>query len=214
MSDRSGTPSPKATHLGWTQARVTPAMRATLLGQRGLVVWLTGLSGSGKSTLAVGLDKALHEAGMHSFILDGDNLRQGLSQDLGFTMDQRSENIRRTAEVAKLMAQAGIITICSLISPLAEDRNAVRATCQRDGITLLEVYVNSPLEVCEARDPKGLYAKARRGLIPGFTGIDSPYETPQSPDLELDTSGMRAELCLQRLLQEVVALARWDASHE
>ena len=196
-----------ASNISWTVTRVSNEMRAQRLGQRGVVVWLTGLSGSGKSTMAVGLDALLHEAGKPSFILDGDNLRHGLCCDLGFSDADRSENIRRTGEAAKILAQAGIIVICSLISPFEVDRRKARESCQRDGVAFAEVYVSAPLSICEERDPKGLYRKARSGQIRGFTGIDSPYEAPESPELLLQTGTHSPDECLARLLTHVLNLA-------
>lgn len=199
---------PTSTNITWTSVRVTEEMRAQRLGQRGLVVWMTGLSGSGKSTMAVGLDSRLHGAGMASFILDGDNLRHGLCRDLGFSDADRSENIRRTGEVAKLMAQAGIVVICSLISPFRADRQSVCESCAKDDVLFTEVYVNAPLLTCEERDPKGLYKKARAGQIQGFTGIDSPYEPPEAPGLVLDTAQATVEACQELLLGHVLNLSR------
>ena len=183
-------------------------MRAARLGQRGVVVWLTGLSGSGKSTMAVGLDSRLHSQGIASYILDGDNLRHGLCRDLGFSDEDRRENIRRTGEVAKLMAQSGIVVICSLISPFRVDRVSVRGSCEKDTVLFTEIYVSAPLATCELRDPKGLYKKARAGEIQGFTGIDSPYEPPEEPGLSLDTAETSIEACQERLFNHVLNLSR------
>lgn len=177
-----------SSNLTWTVSPVSRASRAEQLGQRGVVLWLTGLSGSGKSTLATGLDGQLHRRGLSSYILDGDNLRHGLSSNLGFSDEDRSENIRRAGEAAKLMADAGLIVICSLISPFRADRDRVREICHRDGIPFAEVFVNAPLEVCEERDPRGLYKRARAGEVPQFTGISSPYEAPEKPELEIRTN--------------------------
>ena len=199
---------PVSGNLSWTMTRVSDQMRAGLLGQRGLVVWLTGLSGSGKSTMAVGLDARLHEIGRPSYILDGDNLRHGLCKDLGFSAEDRSENIRRTGEVAKLMAQAGVIVICSLISPFRSDRVQVRESCARDHVLFTEIYINAPLLTCEERDPKGLYKKARAGQIRGFTGIDSPYEPPEQPGLQLNTADSPVEECHAQLFSHVLSLSR------
>lgn len=194
-------------NLTWTQTQVDRDARWRLLGQKGAVVWLTGLSGSGKSTLAVALDVWLHKHGRASFILDGDNLRQGLCKGLGFTDADRAENIRRTGEAAKLLAQAGMISICSLISPFAAQRQAARDACVADGIAFVEVFVNAPLQVCEARDPRGLYRRARAGEIPHFTGIASPYEAPSRPDLELRTDLAPLAECLETLGRHVLAAA-------
>jgi bifunctional enzyme CysN/CysC len=163
---------------------VDRAARAALLGQQPAVVWLTGLSGSGKSTLANALAQRLHAAGRAAYVLDGDNLRHGLNRDLGFTDADRVENIRRVAEVARLMADAGLIVITAFISPFRSERTWARS--RMDGIAFIEVHVDTPLAVAEARDPKGLYAKARRGELPNFTGIDSPYEPPEAPELRVD----------------------------
>lgn len=198
---------PESANITWTTTRVTDAMRAERLGQRGVVIWMTGLSGSGKSTMAVGLDAKLHEAGKHSLILDGDNLRHGLCCDLGFSETDRHENMRRTGEVAKLMAQSGIIVICSLISPFDSHRQKVRESCQRDSVPFAEVFIAASLSVCEQRDPKGLYAKARNGEIRGFTGIDSPYEPPAYPEVTLETGAHTPEHCLQQLVGHVLALS-------
>lgn len=151
----------------------------------GATVWFTGLSGSGKSTVAVEVERLLVSAGRHAYLLDGDNLRQGLNGDLGFSADDRAENVRRVGEVARLFADAGVVALVPVISPYAVDRDRVRSIHQLAGLPFLEVFVDTPLEVCEARDPKGLYAKARAGEITGFTGIDDPYEAPSSPELRL-----------------------------
>nr|HRJ72445.1 adenylyl-sulfate kinase [Terrimicrobiaceae bacterium] len=168
----------------------------------------TGLSGSGKSTLAMGLDWQLHRRGISSYILDGDNLRHGLCSNLGFSAADRSENIRRAGETAKLLAEAGLVVICSLISPFRADRDNVRKICQRDGVPFAEVFINAPLEVCEARDPRGLYKKARAGEIPEFTGISSPYEPPASPEIELRTGEHSLETTLSDLLNFTVEISR------
>jgi adenylyl-sulfate kinase len=202
---------PESTNITWTQTRVTDAMRCERLGQRGAVIWMTGLSGSGKSTMAVGLDAHLYQAGKPSFILDGDNLRHGLCCDLGFSAEDRHENIRRTGEVAKLMAQSGIIVICSLISPFDADRQRVRESCARDAVPFAEVFIAAPLNVCEQRDPKGLYAKARSGAIKGFTGIDSPYEPPQAAEVVLQTGVHSPEACLLQLVAHVLQLTSLKA---
>ena len=165
---------------------VDRAARAALLGQQPAVVWLTGLSGAGKSTLANALAQRLHAAGRAAYVLDGDNLRHGLNRDLGFTDADRVENIRRVAEVARLMADAGLIVITAFISPFRSERALARS--RLDGIAFVEVHVDTPLAVAEQRDPKGLYAKARRGELPNFTGIDSPYEAPEAPELRVDTA--------------------------
>jgi bifunctional enzyme CysN/CysC len=172
--------------------------RAVLLGQQPAVVWLTGLSGSGKSTLANALAGRLHAAGRAAYVLDGDNLRHGLNRDLGFTDADRVENIRRVAEVARLMADAGLIVITAFISPFRSERALARS--RMDGIAFVEVHVDAPLALAERRDPKGLYAKARRGELPNFTGIDSPYEPPEAPELRVDTGSEAAADAALRLM--------------
>jgi adenylyl-sulfate kinase len=196
-----------SSNITWTQTKVARADRWRQLGQTGAVVWLTGLSGSGKSTLALALDTALHGQGKHCYLLDGDNLRHGLCRDLGFSDLDRKENIRRTGEVARLMAEAGLIVICSLISPFSDDRNQIRQSCRSAEVPFIEAFINAPLAVCEERDPKGLYKKARAGTIPGFTGIDSPYESPASPDIELRTDLRTPHECLEALLHKVLSVA-------
>lgn len=171
--------------------------REQLLGQRAKVLWLTGLSGSGKSTLAAGLQRALHAEGKLVYVLDGDNVRTGINSNLGFSEEDRTENIRRIAEVAKLFLDAGVITICSFVSPTSEIRAlAKRIIGEND---FLEVYVNASLDACEERDVKGLYAKARKGEIKDFTGIHQPFEAPVKADLELRTDQLSIEESLGRL---------------
>jgi len=165
----------------WHQGAVARADRPGV----GATVWFTGLSGSGKSTVAAELERALVAAGRPAYLLDGDNLRHGLNADLGFSAADRSENIRRVGEVARLFADAGVVALVPVISPYRTDRDRARAIHEAVGVPFVEVFVDTPLEVCEARDPKGLYAKARAGEIKGFTGIDDPYEAPLRPDLRL-----------------------------
>ncbi len=154
-------------------------------------MWFTGLSGAGKSTLANLVEGALAAQGCHTYLLDGDNVRHGLNKDLGFTDADRVENIRRVGEVAKLFVDSGLIVLCSFISPFRAERAAIRSLVEAR--EFIEIYVKAPLAVCESRDPKGLYAKSRAGRLPNFTGIDSPYEAPESPDLVLDTTSAAAE---------------------
>jgi bifunctional enzyme CysN/CysC len=174
-----------ADNVTWHHGAITPDERAASLGHRGATVWLTGLSGSGKSTVAVELERRLVAEGRPAYILDGDNLRHGLNADLGFTDEDRAENVRRVGEVARLLADAGVVALVPVISPFRAGRDGVRAMHEAAGVPFLEVFVDTPIEVCEERDVKGLYAKARAGEITGFTGIDSPYEPPASPELVL-----------------------------
>ncbi|MEH3119691.1 MAG: adenylyl-sulfate kinase [Methylorubrum populi] len=180
------------------------------MGQRPAIAWLTGLSGAGKSTIANAVDRALTEAGRGTMVLDGDNLRHGLNRDLGFTAADRIENIRRAAEAARLMADAGLVVIVSLISPFRAERAAARAIA--GDIPFLEVFIDTPLSVCEARDPKGLYDRARAGEIPDFTGISAPYEAPTAPDLTLETRDRAVMDSAQPLIAALLRLSA-DASH-
>ncbi len=180
---------------------VNKADRARLNGHKGKVLWMTGLSGSGKSSVANALELKLHQQGVRTFILDGDNVRHGLNKDLGFTDADRVENIRRTAEVAKLMVEAGIVVITAFISPFRSERDMARALFEDD--EFVEIYLDVPLEVAEERDPKGLYKKARRGELPHFTGIDSPYEAPETADVTLPTAELSVEECVERVLKHV-----------
>ncbi|GAD64469.1 adenylyl-sulfate kinase [Aquipseudomonas alcaligenes] len=183
----------------WHDNSVSIEMRSKNMGQNGACVWFTGLSGSGKSTLANALDVQLVSMGMKTFLLDGDNLRHGLCSDLGMTESDRRENIRRAGEVAKLMADSGLIVPCAFISPYERDRALVRRLFSES--RFLEVYVATDLQVCERRDPKGLYSKARQGLISNFTGIDSAYEPPLQPELKVDTNIQTVETVVSKLLQ-------------
>jgi bifunctional enzyme CysN/CysC len=195
-------------HLTWTEGRVLSEARASHFGHEGAVIWLTGLSGSGKSTIAVALESLLFRRGIGSMILDGDNLRHGLCADLGFSLEDRAENIRRAGEVAKLMAESGLVVISSLISPLQKEREAVRSSCHASGLNFSEVYIDAPIAACEKRDPRGLYQKARKGEIKGFTGIDSPYEPPQKADLVLHTATEKVEESVGKLLEHVLGLVQ------
>lgn len=172
--------------------------RERLNRHRGRVIWFTGLSGSGKSTLANALELELHARGVRTFILDGDNVRQGLNRDLGFEVADRVENIRRIAEVAKLMMDAGLVVLTAFISPYRQERELARGLVGADNF--LEVHVNTPLAVCEQRDVKGLYKRARAGQIPNMTGVNSPYEAPEAPDCEIDTSSEPLEALIKRLV--------------
>ncbi len=175
--------------------------REALLKQKGIVIWMTGLSASGKTTLAIGLEKVLHEKGHLCYVLDGDNVRTGINSNLGFSEDCRKENIRRIAEVSKLFVQCGVITINSFVSPTNDLRDLAKSIIGPDDFKL--VYVNTPIEVCEQRDSKGLYAKARRGEIKDFTGINAPFDTPISPDLEIKTDKRTFEENLKALVEYV-----------
>ena len=169
----------------WEKEALDRGRREELLGHRGATVWFTGLPGSGKSTVAKNLVLALVERGVNAYRLDGDNLRHGLCGDLGFDHADREENVRRAAEVARLMADAGVVVVVSLVSPYRAGRAAVRYLHEDAGLPFFEIWVSTPLEVCEQRDPKGLYARARRGEIAHMTGVDDPYEEPDSPDVEV-----------------------------
>ncbi len=186
-------------NIQWQGSHVTPEQRREAIGQRGCVVWLTGLSGSGKSTVALRL-----ELGKVAYTLDGDNIRHGLCSDLGFKPEDRRENIRRVGEIVRLMADAGVVAIVALISPYRKDRASVRARIPEG--RFVEVFVDAPLTVCEERDPKGLYARARSGEIPNFTGISAPYEAPESPELVLRTDESDIDACVEQVVATIVPL--------
>jgi bifunctional enzyme CysN/CysC len=188
----------RAGNIQWQPLAVGRDARALQKRQRSCVLWFTGLSGSGKSTIANALEARLFQRGLHTYVLDGDNIRHGLNRDLGFTEADRVENIRRVAEVASLMADAGLVVLVSFISPFRSERAMARGLMRPD--EFVEIFVDAPLPVCEARDPKGLYRKARRGEISNFTGLDSPYEPPQNPELRLDTSGLTVEQTVVQLM--------------
>jgi adenylylsulfate kinase len=212
-------------NLTWHEHRVTADDRARLMGHRGAVVWFTGLSGSGKSTVANLVDERLHRRGVHTFLLDGDNVRMGLNPStdelratygeefaqrfgLGFGAEDRTENIRRIAAVAQLFASASIITLTAFVSPYRRDRDAVRA---RLGGDFIEAFVDAPLAVCEGRDPKGLYKKARAGQIKNFTGIDDPYEPPLSPEIRLDAGASGPDVLADQVVAYLLATGRIGA---
>jgi bifunctional enzyme CysN/CysC len=192
----------RADNIHWQAIDVTREARAQMKGQAGRVVWLTGLSGAGKSTIANLVDKRLHALGRHTYLLDGDNVRHGLNRDLGFTEEDRVENIRRVAEVARLMADAGLIVITAFISPFRAERRMARELMGEG--EFIEVFVDAPLEVAEARDVKGLYAKARAGLLKNFTGIDSPYEPPEQAEIVIDTTAMSAVEAAEAIVERVL----------
>lgn len=198
--------APTAAHLHAAPQTVTRAQRERLNGHGGRAVWLTGLSGAGKSTLANAFEARLHAEGRRTYLLDGDHLRQGLNRDLGFSEADRGENIRRVAEVARLFVDAGVIVIAAFISPLRTQRDAARALFAPGDF--IEVFVDAPLEVTEARDPKGLYRKARSGELRQFTGIDAPYEPPLAPELVLPTHQWTIEQCVSQLAALVDAPPR------
>lgn len=173
-----------------------------ILGQKGLVIWFTGLSGSGKSTLSFALEKELFKRGFFTKVLDGDNIRSGINNNLGFSNEDRIENIRRIAEVSKLFASSGIIAISAFISPTKAIREMAKQIIgEKD---FFEIFVSTPLEVCEERDTKGLYAKARKGLLKDFTGISAPFESPHAPDYEINTNGMTVEKCVNLMLDKII----------
>lgn len=189
-------------NIYWHNSTITRKDRERLNGHKGVTIWLTGLSGSGKSTIAQKLEERLFEIGVHTFILDGDNIRFGLNKDLGFSREDRDENIRRIGEVAKLFTNAGIINIIAFISPYISDRERAREIQPKGDF--IEVYVKCPLYICEKRDPKGLYKKARTGEIKNFTGINDPYEEPINPELVIDTANLNVEKAVQQILDYLV----------
>ncbi len=194
-----------STNITWHDGDVSRDRRRDAYRHAGATVWLTGLSGSGKSTVAVALERALIDRGIHTYRLDGDNVRHGLNADLGFSADDRQENIRRIGEVSRLFADSGCVVLVSFISPYRADRDLARRLHDDAGLAFLEAYVNTPLEVCESRDPKGLYKKARAGEINGFTGIDDPYEAPESPEIELKTDELPIDQAVARCVEALVA---------
>lgn len=192
---------PKAQNITRAEGHISRADRVKNFGHEAKTVWFTGLSGSGKSTLAFALEKALIERGVAAYVLDGDNIRFGLNRDLGFAAEDRTENIRRIGEVCKLFCDSGMIVLASFISPYRTDRDAVR-DLHTEG-DFVEVFVDTPLEVCESRDVKGLYAKARSGEITGFTGIDAPYEAPLSAEITIDTT-QPLEVCVEEIIKHIL----------
>jgi bifunctional enzyme CysN/CysC len=202
----------KSHNIYWTSGRVTPGQRAVRQGHAGRVVWLTGLSCSGKTTIAAELERQLFAQGKLSYVLDGDNVRHGLCADLGFSPKDRGENIRRIGEVAKLFADAGVICVTAFISPYRADRDVIRQSLPPG--QFVEVYLNIPIEVCEQRDSKGLYAKARAGEIRDFTGVSAPYEPPANAEIELPTAQLTVEECVSRIIAFLAALERQDNEHK
>lgn len=192
------TKQPTTENIHWHASAVTKQQRQKLQQHKSCVVWLTGLSGSGKSTLANALDQRLYQSHMRSYVLDGDNVRHGLNQDLGFKPEDRQENIRRIGEVSKLFVDSGSIVVTAFVSPYREDRQLARDMV--DGTEFVEIYVNCPVEECENRDPKGLYKKARNGDIPEFTGISAPYEEPVAPELTINTDETSVEQSVEMII--------------
>ncbi len=200
-----------STNVVWHEGTVDRSRREALNGHHSVCLWFTGLSGAGKSTVAHAVEERLHGLGCRTYVFDGDNVRHGLCGDLGFSREDRAENLRRIAEMVKLFLDAGVIALTAFISPFRADRERVRAIVGPEDF--IEIYCRCPLEVCEQRDVKGLYARARRGEIPEFTGISSPYEPPESPDLVLDTAAQPLEECVEAVLgvleaRGVIARAR------
>lgn len=202
VTDMTG---PKADNITWHIGEVDRGARAAAHGHRGAVLWFTGLSGSGKSTIAHRVESMLVERGVFAYVLDGDNIRHGLNSDLGFSPEEREENIRRIGEVARLFADSGAVVLSAFISPYRRDRDRVRALLGEG--EFVEVFVDTPLEICEARDPKGLYQKARAGEISNFTGIDAPYEAPKSPEVHLETTDLGVD-------DAAAAVVRYLATHD
>ena len=202
MEQNSQSPLSKATNIVWHQSSVDREAISQQRGHRSTILWFTGLSGSGKSTLANAVNIALHENGYSTYVLDGDNIRHGLCKDLGFSNLDREENIRRISEVSKLFLDAGIIVLTAFVSPFRVDRDNARSLVGKNDF--IEIYCSADLEVCENRDTKGLYAKARRGDIKDFTGISSPYEYPQSPELKIDTGNLQIDKCVDMVIKLLV----------
>lgn len=193
------TDSIKSKNITWHEAIITREDRERLNGHKAVVIWFTGLSGSGKSTLAQAVEKALFDMGCRTFVLDGDNIRHGLNKDLGFSPEDREENIRRIGEVANLFVDAGVFAMTAFISPYRADRDKARALAPEG--RFFEIFLTCPLEVCEERDPKGLYKKARAGEIKEFTGVDSPYEPPTAPEIVLDTERLQPKAAVQAVVE-------------
>ena len=193
------------TNITWHEGDLTRRQRFAALRCAGATVWFTGLSGSGKSTIAAALEASLVRRGLHAYRLDGDNVRHGLNSDLGFSTEGRAENIRRIGEVARLFADSGCLCVASFISPYRVDRQRVRALHEASGLAFIEVFVDTPIEVCEERDPKGLYKKARAGEITGFTGIDDPYEEPMHAEIVLETARLDVQDCVKQIEEHLLS---------
>ena len=194
----------KAHNIIWHEGHVDRKIRETMLQQKGCTIWMTGLPSSGKSTLAFTLEHALVQRSRLTYVLDGDNVRHGLNKNLSFSAEDREENIRRIGEVAKLFSDAGFITITSFISPYRKDREIARRVHDEAGLFFVEIFIDAPIEICEQRDPKGLYKKARRGEIRGFTGIDDPYEPPENPELIIKSGELTPQEGAMKLLGDLV----------
>lgn len=194
----------KAHNITWHEGHVDRKIRETMLQQKGCTIWMTGLPSSGKSTLAFTLEHALVQRSRLTYVLDGDNVRHGLNKNLSFSAEDREENIRRIGEVAKLFSDAGFITITSFISPYRKDREIARRIHNEAGLFFVEIFIDAPVEICEQRDPKGLYKKARRGEIRGFTGIDDPYEPPENPELIIKSGELTPQEGAMKLLGYLV----------
>ena len=194
----------KSTNITWHEGHVNRQIREKLLKQKGATIWMTGLSASGKSTLAFTLEHALVQRNRLAYVLDGDNVRHGLNKNLGFSAEDREENIRRIGEAAKLFADAGFITMTSFISPYRRDRDIARKIHEDAGLFFIEIFVDASIAVCEQRDPKGLYKKARKGEIKGFTGIDDPYEAPENPDLIIPSGELSPQQGAMKILGYLV----------
>ncbi len=197
------TQPPASSNTVWHHATVTRARREAQNRHRGAIIWFTGLSGAGKSTLAHAVEEALYQRGCHTFVLDGDNVRHGLSGDIGFSPQDRVENIRRIGEMSKLFMEAGVIVLTAFISPYRADRERVRGMAEHGDF--IEIFCDSTIEVCESRDVKGLYKKARAGQISEFTGISSPYEAPENPELTVNTGSNELDVCVQQVIDEMVS---------
>ena len=198
----------KSKNIFWTEEKITAGERAVRSGHRGAVIWFTGLSGAGKSTIAQALERELFNRAMHTYVLDGDNIRHGLNSNLGFSPEDREENIRRVSEVARLMADAGTVVITAFISPYRMDRRRAREIALEGNAEFIEVFVDAPLEVCEARDPKHLYKKARAGEIREFTGIDAPYEAPEDPEIVVHTDRQSVDESVGTILEQLLPRLR------
>lgn len=195
----------KATNITWHESHVERKEREKLLNQKGCTIWFTGLPSSGKSTTAFTLEHELIKRGCLAYVLDGDNVRHGLNKNLGFSAEDREENIRRIGEVARLFADAGVITMTSFISPYRKDRDLARKLHAESGLNFIEIFVDTPIEICEQRDPKGLFEKARKGEIKGFTGVDDPYEDPLNPELVIKTGEKAPDEIVDHILKYLIS---------